>query len=127
MELNMELIRLLHVSCAGISILGFIARGILMMRESPLLTARWLKMAPHIVDTLLLTTAIVMAVQIGLSPANTPWIMAKIIALLIYIGIGMVALRFGKTKSLRITAWLAALVVFGYIVAVAVTKSPLVM
>jgi uncharacterized membrane protein SirB2 len=36
----------------------------------------------------------------------------------------MVALRFGRTKTVRASAWIAALVTFGYIVSVALTKDP---
>ena len=122
----MELTKLIHVSCALISILGFIARGILMMFDSPLLKRRWIKIAPQVVDATLLTSAIVLALQLGVSPANSPWLMTKIIALVFYIGFGVVALRLGPTKKIRIAAFLAALLVFYYIVAVAVTKSPLV-
>lgn len=122
----MELIKLVHLSCAGLSILGFITRGILMMLESPMLKTRWMKVVPHVVDTTLLATAIILVVQQGISPVATPWVMAKIIALLIYIGLGVVALRLGSTKLVRISAWLAALLVFSYIVAVAFSKSPLI-
>ncbi|HHJ80309.1 MAG TPA: regulator SirB [Candidatus Tenderia electrophaga] len=122
----MEWVKIIHVSCALLSITGFITRGILMMRESVLLQARLFRIAPHIIDTLLLATAIWLAVKYGLSPGDNPWLMAKIIALLLYIGLGTVALKRGKTKQVRIIAWLAALLVFAYIVAVAVTKSAMV-
>ena len=55
---------------------------------------------------------------------NAPWIAAKIIGLFAYIALGMVALRFGRTKAVRATAWIAAMLTFGYIVSVAVTKDP---
>jgi len=122
----MELVKLIHVSCAALSITGFIARGILMMRDSPRMKVRWVKTVPHIVDTILLTTAIVLAVQLDVSPVNSPWVFAKIIALVIYIGLGVVAFRFGSTKQIRIIAWLCALSVFAYIVLVAITKSPII-
>ena len=122
----MELIKTIHVGCALLSILGFTARGFLMMRDSAILQMRLLKIAPHIVDTLLLGSAIWLAVQYGLSPGENPWLLAKIIALLLYIVLGTVALKRGKTKQVRIIAWLSALLVFAYIVAVAVTKSALV-
>ncbi len=122
----MEWVKTIHVGCALLSISGFTIRGILMMRESAMLQKRLFKIAPHIIDTLLLGSAIWMAVQYGLSPGDNPWLMAKIIALLVYIGLGTVALKRGKTKQVRIIAWLAALSVFAYIVAVAVTKSVLV-
>ncbi len=122
----MEWVKIIHVSCALLSITGFITRGIFMMRESALLQMRLFKIAPHIIDTLLLATAIWLAVQYGLSPADNPWLLAKIIALLLYIGLGTVALKRGKTKQVRVVAWLAALLVFAYMVAVAVTKSAMV-
>lgn len=121
----MELLKLIHVGCAGISIIGFIARGILMMLESPLLKARVVKVVPHVVDTTLLVTAITLAMQLGLSPGDNPWLLAKIVALLFYVGFGVMALRLGTTKPVRIAAWIAALLTFAYIVAVAVTKTPL--
>ena len=119
------MIKTIHVLSATISIIGFIIRGILMMRDSPLLQTGWMRIIPHIVDTVLLLSAVWLAVQFGFSPANSPWLTTKIIALLIYIGLGFVALRLGKTKQIRIVAWLIALLVFAYIVAVAFTKSPL--
>lgn len=121
----MEWLKLVHVTCAALSILGFTARGVLMIKESPMLKARWLKIAPHVVDTLLLVSAVALAIQLHLSPGSSPWLMAKIIALVIYIGIGVVAFRIGRTKQIRIFAWLFAMTVFAYIVAVAATKSPL--
>jgi uncharacterized membrane protein SirB2 len=54
-----------------------------------------------------------------------PWLMTKIIALLVYVGLGLVALRFGRSKGIRALAWLLGMVVFGYIVAVAMSKSAL--
>ncbi len=122
----MELVKAIHVACALLSIFGFTVRGILMMRNSAILQMRLIKIAPHIIDTLLLASAIWLAVQYGLSPGENPWLLAKIIALLVYIILGTVALKRGKTKQIRIIAWLAALLVFAYIVAVAATKSALV-
>jgi uncharacterized membrane protein SirB2 len=82
------------------------------------------KIAPHSVDTVLLTSAILLAWQLGYSPTNSPWLAAKIVALLIYIALGMLAFRFAKTNGLRLAAWIAALLTFAYIVAVAITHDP---
>ena len=51
--------------------------------------------------------------------------MAKIIALVVYIGVGLVALRFGRTKTVRAAAWVLGMLIFAYIVSVAVTRSAL--
>lgn len=95
-----------------------------MLRDSPLLQQRWVKYVPHSVDTLLLVSAIMLAWQLGISPLQAPWLAAKIVALLAYIVIGSVALKRGKTRRIRLAAWLAAQVVFFYIVSVAVTRDP---
>lgn len=118
------LIKYLHITCAALSLLSFIIRGFWMLQDNPLLQARLTKIAPHIIDTLLLISAITLAVQWHLSPLEQPWLAAKIIALLLYIGLGTVALKRGKTKKTKVTAWIAALFVFGYIAMVAVSKSP---
>lgn len=123
--LLMEVVKQVHVACVLLSGAGFFFRGILMMRESPLLRARLIKIAPHIVDTVLLVSAIALASQWGWVAMQMPWLLAKIVGLLVYIALGTVALRRGRTKMIRVSAWFAALGVFSYIVAVAFTKSPL--
>ena len=120
----MGIVKTLHMACALLSITGFFARGLLMIKDSPLLQARFVKIAPHIIDTVLLVSAIVLASQWGLAALQMPWLLAKIVALIVYIVLGMIALRRGRTKSVRVVAWLAALAVFAYIVSVAVTKNP---
>lgn len=122
----MGTVKLIHVFCALLSISGFIARGILMIKGSSLLTARWVKVSPHINDTVLLVTAIMLASQWGWSALQMPWILAKIIALLLYIAFGMIALKPGRSQSIRIMSWLAAIVTFAYILSVAVTKNPVI-
>lgn len=120
----LSLTKLLHVGTAAISIAGFTVRGIWMLRDSARLHARWVRIAPHVVDTLLLVSAIGLAVQLRLSPVQHTWLLAKIVALLLYIGLGVVALRRGRNRLVRALAWVAALATYLYIVAVAVTKSP---
>ena len=106
------------------SIVGFGLRGYWMVSDDPLLQHRTAKVLPHIIDTLLLGSAITLLLILHLSPLAQPWLIAKIIALLIYIGLGMVALRFGRTRKTKVKAWLLALLTAGYIVSVAYSKSP---
>ena len=118
-------IKFIHVTCVWLSFAGFFIRGIWMLRDSTLLRQRWVKTTPHIVDTLLLVSAIILAVQFRFSPLEQPWLMVKIIALLVYIGAGMVALRFGRSKTVRLYAWLFGLATILYIMSVATSKSVL--
>jgi len=121
----MLLLKSLHVTCVVISFMLFFLRGIWLLNDSPIMRQRWVKIATHSVDTVLLVSAITLAWQLGYTPFNSPWLAAKIVALLLYIGLGMVAFRFAKTRMLRITAWLCAQLAFIYIVAAAMTHDPL--
>jgi len=118
-----ELLKTVHVSCAIASIGGFTLRGYWMLTSNTLLNHRLAKIIPHIVDTLLLGSAVAMLILWQTSPLAFAWLTAKIAALLLYIGLGMIALRFGRTQRVRVIAWLSALLVAFYIVAVALTKS----
>jgi uncharacterized membrane protein SirB2 len=118
-------LKLIHVSCAFVSIAGFALRGYWMAGENPLLQHRLAKVLPHVIDTLLLGSALTLLMVLHLSPLTQPWLSAKIIALLLYIGLGMVALRFGQSKKARVCAYLMALLCAGYMISVAYNKSPL--
>jgi len=118
-----SIIKTIHLSCIVLSFSGFFVRGIWMLQDSVRLRQRWVKTAPHIIDTLLLASAIILAVQMRISPLVHAWLMAKIIALLVYIGAGMVALRFGRSRNVRLGAWVFGLLTFMYIVSVAFSKS----
>ena len=120
-----DLLKTLHMVCALASIAGFAVRGYWMLADNPLLQRRLSRVLPHIVDTLLLASAVGMLIIWRLSPLDADWLIAKILALLVYIGLGMVALRFGPTRQIRLVAWLAALTTAAYIVTVAYSKNPL--
>jgi uncharacterized membrane protein SirB2 len=121
----LELLKALHVASALLSISGFALRGYWMISDNPRLRSRLTRILPHLLDTLLLGSAIGMLVLWQANPFKLPWLVAKIIALLVYITLGMVAFRFGKTRRVRTAAFGMALLTAIYIVVVAVTKSPL--
>lgn len=117
-------LKMLHMSCALISILGFIFRGILKLKGSELLQRKFLKIAPHIVDTVLILSAIGLTVVTSQYPFVDGWLTAKLIGLIVYIGLGLVTLRFAKTQPIRVLAFILAILVFGYIATVARTHTP---
>ncbi len=116
-----------HVSTVILSISGFIFRGILHFRGSDLVKRKWLKITPHIIDTVLIISAITLLIQNGLNLLTTPWLLAKLIALIFYIALGLIAFRFSKTTRVRMLAWSGAILLFAYICTVAVTKNPMVL
>ena len=93
-----------------------------MLAGSPLLQRRFVRIAPHVVDTLLLLSAIWLAWALGQAPFVQGWLTAKVLGLFAYILLGGLALRPGRSKAVRSTAFVAALVTAGYIVSVAVTR-----
>ena len=120
-----EWLKLLHVSCALLSVSGFTLRGYWMMTDNPLRQRRLARVLPHIIDTLLLGSAVGMLVIWQTGPQQLPWLIAKIAGLLLYIVLGMVALRFGGTRRIRVASFALALLSAGYIIAVAYTRAPL--
>jgi uncharacterized membrane protein SirB2 len=119
-----SILKHIHVSCVGLSAAGFLLRGLWMLRGSPLLGHRLTRVVPHVVDAVLLASALALSVLLGQYPFRDDWLTAKLSGLLVYIGLGTVALKRGRTRLVRLTAWLAALAVLAYIASVAVTKQP---
>ena len=119
-------IRHLHIACVVLSGSLFVLRGIWMLRNPAMLNRRWVKFLPHIIDTALLTSALSLAIISGQYPIAQNWLSAKLIGLLVYIVLGSIALKRGKTKLTRTAAFIGAMTVFIYIISVAVTRQALV-
>lgn len=122
--MSYTVLKYIHVSSVIFSYLLFLTRGIWMMHSSAQLQQRWVKIIPHVIDTVLLTSAITLAALIQQYPLADAWLTAKVAGLLLYIGLGITAFRFGKTYPIKVGAWIMAQIVFFYIVLVALTKNP---
>ena len=120
--MNYLAVKHIHITFAILSGSFFLLRGLWMLADSPLLQRRWVKVVPHVVDTLLLGSALVLVFWSGQYPFVQGWLTAKVLALIAYIVVGTIALKRGKTKGVRSFALLAALATFAYIVAVALTR-----
>ena len=116
----------LHITLAGLSGCLFVLRGTWMLAESSLLQMRLVKWLPHVVDTALLISAVSLAIWSSQYPLAQGWLSAKVVALLIYIVLGTIALKRGRTKAIRGAAFIGAVLVFIYIACVAITKNPLI-
>jgi uncharacterized membrane protein SirB2 len=114
----------LHVSCVALSGAGFLLRAWWMLHDSSQLQQRWVKVAPHVIDTLLLGSAISMAVLSAQYPFALDWLTAKMGGLLTYILCGTMALKRGRTKRQRAVFLFVAVMAFAYIVSVALTRNP---
>jgi uncharacterized membrane protein SirB2 len=118
------LLKDIHLTCVALTFVSFSIRGIWLLSNSPYLQHNLSRVIPHVIDTILLLSGIAMVIVIYQAAFLKPWLITKIIALTIYIILGSFALKYGKTRILRITSLFGAWLVFFYIIAVAITKSP---
>ena len=103
-----------------LSVGSFISRIMLAEFKPEILHAKVLKIAPHVIDTILLLSGITLVFQGNWMAGEYGWIMTKLVMLIAYIGFGVVAMR--STGIKRWGAFVLALACFGYIISVAVTK-----
>jgi len=111
----------LHMTAVALSGLLFMVRGLWLLQGSTQLQAKWIKITPHVIDTLLLVSAIAMLVVAQQFPA---WVHVKITLLIVYIGLGLMAFKKAKTQGQKLTFLLAAVAVYVFLISVALTKSP---
>jgi uncharacterized membrane protein SirB2 len=122
--MNYVLLKQVHVFFALASIIGFILRWNWKMGGSRLSQMKLTKTAPHVIDTLFLTTGVALAFTINQYPFSTAWLTAKITGLLVYIMLGMFAMSDKISRPWRVTAFLAAISTYAWILTVARFKSP---
>lgn len=118
------LVRHLHAGLVALTLALFVVRLGWSFAAPERLGRRWVRVVPHVVDTALLLSGAWLAFAIG-GAGVAGWLPAKLAALILYIVLGAVALRRGRSRRVRIVAAAGALATFGYIVSVALTKSPL--
>ncbi len=118
-------IKLFHVGCVIVSVSLFTFRGALMLADISWRQHIVLRTAPHLVDTFLLGSALLLSFLLQQYPFMNAWLTAKVAGLIIYIVLGSIALKRGRTRQIRSVAFVAALMAVAYIVSVAVLRSPL--
>lgn len=119
------LFKYIHITAVTLTLIFFITRGLWMIMDAKILKQKWVKILAITIDSILLASAVILTMKISQYPFSHPWLTAKVLALVIYIALGMIALHYGATKKIRIVAWFAALLCFGYIVSVALTRNPM--
>ncbi|MDH5737861.1 MAG: SirB2 family protein [Gammaproteobacteria bacterium] len=115
----------IHIASVVTSISLFIVRGYWMMTENALLNRKMVKILPHVIDTLLLVSAIALTLLIDQYPFAADWLTVKFFALIVYIVLGTIALKRGKTRATRCIALAAAVLTFLFITSVAWHHQPL--
>ena len=120
MSAYLPMIKQWHIAFALLSFSGFFLRGILMLQAPHLLQRFVFKRLPHVIDSVLFILGITLLWLGPWTLSTAPWLQAKLSALLLYIGIGFIALDRGHiSRSTRFCAWLSAMTVFAYMLGVA--------
>ncbi len=112
----------LHMTIAVISILLFTFRFALTLANSNKLSLKWLKIAPHIIDTLLLGLGIALAIKLSINPAEQLWLTEKIFAVFAYIFTGYYTLKLARNRTMQIIGFLGAIGWVMLIVRIAISK-----
>jgi len=118
------LVKQAHVGLALLTACSFCLRAAWMLRASPLLRTSWSRRLPHVIDAMLLATGLAMAIGLSISPLAHAWLAAKLAAIIVYVVLGSVALKRGRTRATRLWALAASLLVLAYIFAVALSHDP---
>ena len=114
-----------HIACAILTITLFVLRGSLMLANSAWQQNVVLRYLPHAVDTVLLTTALMLTTVIQQYPFAANWLTAKVVLLVAYIVLGSIALKRGRTRQVRVVAFVAALATVAFLASVARAHHPL--
>lgn len=119
-----EAFKHIHMTLALLTLLSFVLRSILAFANSPLRNKKFLKITPHILDTVFLLSAITLLFKGNIYPFEHLWIMAKILGLVVYIVFGVLTMK-AKSFVQRSVFFVLALATFAYVVKVALTKNAL--
>lgn len=115
-----EVIKYIHISCVFLSLSGFSLRAYFLLRDPERLSQGWLKYPPHIVESLLLFSALAMLPLINQYPFVDGWLTAKLVAMLLYIGVAGYTLHAVHTFKKKLFYISLSFSLFLYIVGVAV-------
>jgi len=114
-----------HIAFVIVSVSIFVLRGVLMLANSGHVNSPWLRYASYTVDTLLLTAALMLTTVIHQYPFQTGWLTMKVVLLVVYVVLGTIALKRGRTRTVRVVAFVAALATIAFLYTVARAHHPL--
>lgn len=112
----------LHLTAVALSIVLFVLRFLWLRRHSPMIQKKWVKVVPHIIDTVLLISALSLCVILAQYPFVNGWLTAKVVGVVCYILMGLWALKWAQTTVMQWVGFAGALAWLAFTAKVAVTK-----
>ncbi|MGH1463694.1 MAG: SirB2 family protein [Neptuniibacter sp.] len=117
-------IKHIHLTCILLSLILFMIRGTWTLFYPAKMQQKWVKVLPHIIDTVLLISGLTLAFLLQQYPFVDHWLTAKVLALCLYIGLGSYVIKSSSPRQYKLMVFLAALGTFAYIVSVALNHHP---
>ena len=117
-------IKFAHVLCVILSGSLFALRGLMMLSGSRFTNHAALRYLSYAIDTTLLTAALMLVTILHQYPFVQAWLTVKVLLLVVYIVLGVFALRRGRTRQVRAICYFAALLVYASIIGVALAHDP---
>ena len=118
-------IKAVHIAAVMASGSLFLVRGAAVQLGAAWAMAAPLRYLSYAIDTALLTAALMLATIIHQFPFVQGWLTAKVLLLVVYVVLGSFALKRGRTRVVRTSCWVAALLVYLFIVSIARAHHPL--
>jgi uncharacterized membrane protein SirB2 len=118
-------IKAVHIAAVIASGSLFLVRGAAVQFNATWAMAAPLRYLSYTIDTVLLTAALMLATILHQYPFVNGWLTAKVLLLVGYVVLGSFALKRGRTPAVRAICWIAALLVYLFIVSIARAHHPL--
>lgn len=112
-----------HLLMVVLSVSFLLVRYAMSLKPAAMLQTKFFKIAPHVIDTLLLVSAVLLMITLQQYPFVHAWLTEKFLAVLAYIALGIMAFK-GRTAAIRWICFLGALGWLGLVLRVAMTKQP---
>lgn len=118
-------IKAVHIAAVIASGSLFFLRGAAVQFGAQWAMAAPLRYLSYSIDTMLLTAALMLATILHQFPFVHGWLTAKVLLLVCYVALGSLALKRGRTRAVRASCWVAALLVYLFMVSIARAHHPL--
>ncbi len=115
----------LHLTAIALSLLFLILQVVTQVMDSKMKDAKWLKVLPHIINTVLIITAVGLCVTLAQYPFVHDWVTSKLIGLVAYVLLAIVAVKWARTNAMRVFALIGAVAWLVLTGKVAISKAPL--
>ena len=123
--MNPLLLKYLHIVCVAASFALLFVRGLWVMQSYPDSKEKWVRMLPHLVDAVLVLSAIALLVMSPLKGWPGDWLTVKLVLIVVYALLVLYLFRGAKAMAAKILTWLLGLFVLLFITTMAVLHHPL--